>query len=1023
MGARTIPSVMDDRYGAEAGRAFLGGCKLSSSLITKDRPDLHSACVVKREVDVDILRRHVANARALTANGPPSPTSNPFFGVGPITDGTGGNLDGRLRRFEFEQWLERTYRKRDALGHDIGGVTAAELGRSMHRGAPADEIILDMMRMVHRYFGFPAQNRIAVGLGGGHSGFSVCMMHLIDAADAGQRIYVDTPHPESDASRGTGFFRRSWAQQVLEIAGEDPSRVLFAEREGEVPDADRLDAAGVSLFVGVGHETTSATAYSEAEVCELLGWLDRDPESRHAVIDATSMLGAMPWSDEIVSAFMARTCMFFPLQKAVGGVPGYFLISFTPEALRLAEANQNPPSLAIPRQLKLTVPVDPYRPVSGAQTLATGPFYDPAGDKMTGGVINTFSPLAFAETTFGLLKLQERCGTMQQLNRSSLLNRQAVDRWTRENPLLRAVVPDDEHRGAAVTLLRVNDPDIVDPALHERIIAGAKKILGHEGLVRADGSLEPGLDTARYVNPFPGTGGDFRAWIGGIRTEADIIAFLDNLKYAYLRAKVVVLEQELQNAGEAIFSSAPDADAGRGFDPDRAYTILIADSAGLRLDASGKPDVSEVRDHVLGLGATFVEGGLPASRPLEKGKLHFFHLPEADLASHLGDLAAAGLAYDAVIAAGTQLPRDASFAEGGVRIGSGTDNMLCASWGGRDGGGSAPLMNTPGVNATATAHTVMKAVLRRIPGLPFDELHQRVVSGTFDTRHDLKGYPSRKLEGMRYAVIGFGHVGRKVARIAAAFDMDVVVFARGSRRLQIELAGYRYAASIEAACASADVVSIHLGLGAYDETRRRYANQYLFGERELSSVKPGALLVNYDRAELVDAAALGRALDAGLIGHASFDADIFFERRTGEVSGPLAPFRDLAIRHPGRIHLLPHAAADTDHPTRVAGAKQAVDQIVAAIRHRRVSNGIGALPAGYEPGPGAQRSLWMALAARELGEARLAAERLSALFGALASCAPGRREQEQIDREEVQSIVHRLVGLVGQDREASASGR
>ena len=102
-----------------------------------------------------------------------------------------------------------------------------------------------------------------------------------------------------------------------------------------------------------------------------------------------------------------------------------------------------------------------------------------------------------------------------------------------------------ERRGAAVTLLKVNDKDITDAAIHARIIARSKQILGYEGLTHPDGSHERGLDVARYVNAFPGTPGDYRAWIGGIRETVDITALLENLQYAYLRAKVVVLEEEL----------------------------------------------------------------------------------------------------------------------------------------------------------------------------------------------------------------------------------------------------------------------------------------------------------------------------------------------------------------------------------------------------------------------------------------------------------------------------------------------
>jgi hypothetical protein len=107
---------------------------------------------------------------AATAGGPRPRTINPFFGVGPITDMARDEADSRQLRFAFEHWLEQTYRKLDDKGRDAGCFTAAEIGRSMHRGYPADKFLLDMMREIHRYFEFPKQNRLAVGLGGGSLG-------------------------------------------------------------------------------------------------------------------------------------------------------------------------------------------------------------------------------------------------------------------------------------------------------------------------------------------------------------------------------------------------------------------------------------------------------------------------------------------------------------------------------------------------------------------------------------------------------------------------------------------------------------------------------------------------------------------------------------------------------------------------------------------------------------------------------------------------------------------------------------
>ena len=108
--------------------------------------------------NVDDLKQQLAAARKATESGPPRRTSNPFFGVGPITDATIGEADSRQVRQEFEAWVEKTYRKLDDRGRDLGSFTVAELGRSMHRGYPADKILLDMMREIHRYFGFPKSN-------------------------------------------------------------------------------------------------------------------------------------------------------------------------------------------------------------------------------------------------------------------------------------------------------------------------------------------------------------------------------------------------------------------------------------------------------------------------------------------------------------------------------------------------------------------------------------------------------------------------------------------------------------------------------------------------------------------------------------------------------------------------------------------------------------------------------------------------------------------------------------------------
>jgi lactate dehydrogenase-like 2-hydroxyacid dehydrogenase/phosphoserine aminotransferase len=958
---------------------------------------------------IENLKSQLAAALAATAGGPPARTSNPFFGVGPITDAAADEVDARRNRFAFEHWLEENYRKRDDKGRDLGPYTVAEISRSMHRGYPADKFILDMMREIHGYFGFPNENRMAVGLGGGHSGFTVTALHMI-GTDPAQQVYIDTPRPESAAADNGGFFRQSWGAQIIELmrlardGRED--RLHFSDSEGTIPSPDALKDKGIKLVFGVGHETTGATTYTEQEIRNLLSWIDSNPAEHHAVLDATSLLGAMPWPQKLVAELTAKCCFFMPFQKAIGGVSGYFVISFTPQALALVERNAKAPLSAIPRQLKLATPLDQRRPLSGDRSVNIGPFYDPSTDKMLGGVINTFSTLAFAETTFGLKRVARMIGPVDKMNARSAANRAAINGWIAKQNLLQLGVAEAERRGAAVTLLRVNDPAITDRALHDRIIAKSKMLLGVEGLTHPDGSHEPGLDVARYINAFPNTPGDYRAWIGGIREEADVVALLENLSYAYTRAKTVVLEEELAALGVAQKQAVQATALPRLDDPNRAYKVLVADHVGLRFTKKGKPDASEVKAHVEAKDGIFHQGGISARKTYAPGKIHFFYLPDLSTEAEILALTRDGQ-YDAVIAAATFLPKAAKFSLGGVRIGAGTGNMQCESWGGGNGvGGTAPLMNTPSFNSRATAQMTMKALLKVLPDLDVATLHKRATAGRFDTGKDLKDFPTEKLEGKTMAVVGYGNIGREVAHLAACFGMTVRVHARPRHREWIESEGFIFAPTAEDAAAGADVISVHTGLGPFDAKRKAFANAGVIGSSVLSRLNPGAILLNYDRGECVDVKALDKALKSGRVRHAAIDADLF--RRGGKPTGPLAPYLPLAKKYPGRLELLPHAAADTEHVSRVEGAKQAVNQIFDVIQHRRVHNLKGDLPAGYVNaglttvsgvGKVTRNDLASAVANKTaLRQVRSLAEDVAAILAAFDTTSQASMQALQIDR-------------------------
>jgi phosphoglycerate dehydrogenase-like enzyme len=119
-----------------------------------------------------------------------------------------------------------------------------------------------------------------------------------------------------------------------------------------------------------------------------------------------------------------------------------------------------------------------------------------------------------------------------------------------------------------------------------------------------------------------------------------------------------------------------------------------------------------------------------------------------------------------------------------------------------------------------------------------------------------------ELSGSVLGVLGLGHIGRRVARVGAAFGMDVIAWSQNMTPGTAAEAGAAYVDKAELFTRS-DVLSIHLKLS---ERSRK-----LVGAAELSLMKPTALLVNTSRGPIVDEVALIDALEARSIGGAALD--------------------------------------------------------------------------------------------------------------------------------------------------------
>lgn len=180
-----------------------------------------------------------------------------------------------------------------------------------------------------------------------------------------------------------------------------------------------------------------------------------------------------------------------------------------------------------------------------------------------------------------------------------------------------------------------------------------------------------------------------------------------------------------------------------------------------------------------------------------------------------------------------------------VKYGSGLDNIDLSA---ADRLG-VRVTSTPGANSRAVAELTIGMLLALARHLVF---HDRSVRGGSWERK-----AGCELAGRRLGVVGYGQVGRRVAHMAGALGMKVIVHDPFVSQAPVDLV------SLEELLRTSDAVSLHVPLT--EETRG------LVGRRALRTMKPGAFLINTARAGLVDEQALAEALAEGHLGGAALD--------------------------------------------------------------------------------------------------------------------------------------------------------
>jgi D-3-phosphoglycerate dehydrogenase / 2-oxoglutarate reductase len=221
------------------------------------------------------------------------------------------------------------------------------------------------------------------------------------------------------------------------------------------------------------------------------------------------------------------------------------------------------------------------------------------------------------------------------------------------------------------------------------------------------------------------------------------------------------------------------------------------------------------------------------------------------------------------------------------------------------------IMNTPDGNTISTAEMtfgLMLALARQIP-----QAHATMLAGKWDR----KSFMGVELRGKTLGVVGFGRIGRAVAKRALAFDMTVIAFdpyipADVAADLGVELV------DLDTIYSRSDFISLHAVLT--DETRD------MINAQTIAKMKPGVRIIDAARGALINEADLADALKSGKVAGAALDV---YPTEPPPADDPL-------IGLPNVVHT-PHLAASTED-AQIVVAVDAAKLIVEALATGKYNN-------------------------------------------------------------------------------------
>ena len=268
-----------------------------------------------------------------------------------------------------------------------------------------------------------------------------------------------------------------------------------------------------------------------------------------------------------------------------------------------------------------------------------------------------------------------------------------------------------------------------------------------------------------------------------------------------------------------------------------------------------------------------------------------------------------------------------------ARAGAGVNNVPVAAYGKR----GIVVFNTPGANANAVKELVMAGMLLSSRGI-VDSMNfvQSLINVKDPAEMSVQvekaksRFAGNEIKGKTLGIVGLGAIGSMVADMALAMGMrvvgyDPVLSIDAAWRLSNEVSRME---NLQALLARSDYVSMHVP--AIDATRHMINND------TLATIKKGAVLLNFARDAIVDAAAVLHSLDAGHLGKYVCD------------------FPEPALLGHPQIIAMPHIGASTEESEENC-AVMAASQLVDYLENGNIVNSVNFPKIVMERSPGTSR--------------------------------------------------------------------